>query len=78
MGLATGTPTRGCTWRTDGIDGREANLITLGPGKNGGNGEKRVLEVFIYLRSEAIGLADRFLRVMKEREELWMTIRLLA
>lgn len=61
----------------DGIDGRRANII-LGQGKNDGNGEKRILEVITYLKPESTGLADRFLWAMREREELWMAIWLLA
>lgn len=41
-------------------------------------GGKWILEVITYLKPESIGLADRFLWAMTEREELWMAIRLLA
>lgn len=54
-------------------------MITLGPGKYGRSGAKWILEVFIYLKPESTGSADKFLWVMTEREGLWIAIiRLLA
>lgn len=43
-----------------------ANMIIFGPGKNYINGEKWILEEFIYLRPESTGFADRILWVMKK------------
>lgn len=43
-------------------------MIIFGPGKNCRNGEKWILDVFIYLRPESTEFADRILWVIKKEK----------